>query len=192
MIVEFELREPGICSLDPISMGLIVAGTTAAMGAATSVMGGMQAAGQANAQAKAAGNEAIIAQQQARTAQQVAAAQEGTQFQRNAMVEGSQLASIAQSGTGVTSVSAQNVMRQTAINDQLDALNIRYQGQLQAHDYGVQAQEAQTAQGIYKSNAQNALMSGYIGAGSALLSTGTSYAKGGFGMGSYGAGSLAG
>lgn len=171
---------------------LIVAGATAAMGAATSIMSGMQQAGQANAQAQAAGNEATIAQQQARTAQQVAAAQEGTQLQKNAQIEGTQLAAIAQSGTGVTSGSAQSVMRQTAINDQLDALNIRYQGQLQAHDYTVQAQEAQTAQGIYKSNARNAMLSGYMGAGKALLGTGTDYATGGFGKGSFGAGSLAG
>jgi hypothetical protein len=106
---------------------LIAAGVTAGMGAASSIMSGMQQAGQANAQAKAAGNEVIIAQQEARTAQQVAAAQEGTQFQKNAQIEGTQLAAIAQSGTGVSSASAQNVMRQTAINDQLDALNIRYQ-----------------------------------------------------------------
>lgn len=159
----------------------ITAGATAAMGAASSIVSGMQQAGEESARAQASGNEVIMARQQAETARQVAAAQEGTQLQKNAQIEGSQVAAIAQSGTGVASVSAQDVMRQTAINDQLDRLNIRYQGQLQAHDYGVQAQEAQTAQNLYKQNAKNQLMSGYLGAGKALLSSGTSYATGGFG-----------
>jgi hypothetical protein len=162
------------------------------MGAATAIISAQQKAGQDEAQAQAASNEATIAQQQARTAQQVAAAQEGTQLQKNAQIEGTQLAAIAQSGTGVSSASAQNVMRQTAINDQLDRLNIRYQGQLEAHGYQVQAQEAKTAQSIYRSNASNARLSGYLSAGQALLSTGTNYATGGFGKGAAGAGALAG
>jgi hypothetical protein len=156
-------------------------GVTGAMGAATSIISAQQKAGQDAAQAQAAGNEATIAQQQARTAQQIAVAQEGTQLQKNAQIEGAQVAAIAQSGTGVTSGSAQDVMRQTAINDQLDRLNIRYQGKLEAHGYSTQAEEARTAQGVLRSNASNARLSGYLGAGQALLGTGTSYASGCFG-----------
>ena len=159
----------------------IMAGVTGAMGAMSSIISAQPQAGQEEAKAQASSNEAVMAQQQGETARQVAAAQMGTQFQKNAQIEGTQVASLAQSGIGVTSPSAQDVMRQTAINNQLDALNIRYQGQLQAHDYSVQAQEAKTAQSLYRSNASNIRMSGYMGAGKALLGAGTSYATGGFG-----------
>ena len=159
----------------------LISGVTGAMGAMSSIISAQQQAGQEGAKAQASSNEAVMAQQQAATARQVAAAQEGTQLQKNAQIEGSQVAALAQSGIGVTSPSAQDVMRQTAINDQLDRLNIRYQGQLNAHDYNVQAQEAQTAQSLYRSNASNIRLSGYMGAGQALLGAGTSYATGGFG-----------
>jgi hypothetical protein len=72
-------------------------------------------------------------------------------------------------------------MRQTAIENELSALNIRYQGQLTAHGSQVYASEASTAADIYKSNAQNDLTSGYLGAGAALLSSGSNYITGGFG-----------
>ena len=159
----------------------MLAGASGALGAASAIISSQQQAGQEEAKAQASSNEAVMAQQQAETARQVAAAQEGTQLQKNAQIEGSQVAALAQSGIGVTSPSAQDVMRQTAINDQLDRLNIRYQGQLQAHDYNVQAQEAKTAQSLYRSNASNIRMSGYMSAGQALLGSGSSYATGGFG-----------
>lgn len=114
----------------------IAAGTaiaSAAAGAATSSVSAAQASSNAHAQAQAAQNQAEIARQQAETDLKVGASQEGTQFQKNAQVEGTQQAAISQSGIGVSSVSAQDVMRQTAINDALDALEIRYQSQLNAH-----------------------------------------------------------
>lgn len=167
---------------------LIIAGVTAAASASAAVMQGMSASNAQKANAQASQNEATIYQQEAHTAMEVGASQEGTQFQKNAQVEGTQQAAISQSGIGTTSVSAQNVMRQTAINDALDALEIRYEGQLNAHSDTVGASEARTAAGVFDQNARNALMSGYLGAGAALLQTGTSYYTGGFGTGSYGAG----
>jgi hypothetical protein len=167
--------------MDPVTLGLVVAGTTALVSAGGAVMQGSQASSQAKTQAAADRYEATLAQQQAKTDLQIGASQEGAQLQRNAQVEGTQQAAIAQSGTGVTSPSAQDVMRQTAINAQLDALNIRYEGQLNAHGEQVYAQEARTSANISDSNASNALMSGYLGAGKALLSTGTTWYTGGFG-----------
>jgi hypothetical protein len=125
--------------MDPVTLGLVVAGTTALVSAGGAVMQGQQAASSQRVQAQAASNEAILARQQAKTDLQIGASQEGTQRIKNAQVEGTQLAAISQSGIGVTSPSAQNVMRQTAINDQLDALNIRYEGQLNAHGESVYA-----------------------------------------------------
>lgn len=167
---------------------LIIAGVTAAASASAAVMQGMAAASAQKAQSQGAQNEAQIYQQEAHTAMEVGVSQEGTQLQKNAQVEGTQQAAISQSGIATTSVSAQNVMRQTAINDALDALNIRYEGQLNAHGYQVGASEARTAAGVFDYNANQQLRSGYLGAGNALLSTGTSYLTGGFGTGSYGAG----
>jgi hypothetical protein len=73
-------------------------------------------------------------------------------------------------GTGVTSGSARHVMRQQSINDQLDALNIRYEGQLEQRGYNAEATNWQNQAGIYRSNAHNSDIGSYLGAGTALLS----------------------
>jgi hypothetical protein len=163
--------------MDPVSMGLAIAATTAVVGAASAGIQGMQASGQAKTQADAARYEASIAQQQAKTDLQIGASQEGAQRLQNVQVEGEQQAVLAQRNIGVTSGSAQDVMRSTAIENELSALNIRYQGQLNAHGEQIYAQEAGTAANIFDSNAQNALTNGYLGAGTALLSATNSYAN---------------
>jgi hypothetical protein len=136
----------------------------------------MQASSAAKARAAGAQNEATVAQQQAKTDLQIGAANEGRQRLQNVQAEGEQQAAFAQSGIGVTSGSAQDVMRSTAIENELSALNIRYEGQLNARGDRIYAQQAQTAAGVYQQNAQNALTSGYLGAGAALLNTTNNYA----------------
>ena len=168
------LRRYGLTSV-------VIAGVTAAAGATSAGVSAAQQSSSNHAEAQAATNQQVEDSQNAKQALQVAAAKEGKQRMINAAVEGTQFAAIGQRGIGVTSPSAQNVMRQTDINDQLDALNIRYQGQLTARGWGIEAQEAGTNAKIYDQNASEDLDQGYLGAGQALLSTGTNYYTGKYG-----------
>jgi hypothetical protein len=156
---------------DPVSLAIIgstVANTAVSAGGA--FMGGQAQAGQYKAQAQAANYDATLAQQQGQLAAEVGASREAQSRRSSTALEGQQFAAIAQSGTGVTSGSAREVMRQQSINDQLDALGIRYEGQLEARGYNLEADKYRTEASFDRSNAHNADIGSYLGAGTALLS----------------------
>lgn len=73
--------------------------------------------------------DAAMLKQQGRVASQQATADEEAQRRETRSVMGSQAAAFAEAGIG-TGGTAAGVIRQSAINAELDALNIRYRGQL--------------------------------------------------------------
>lgn len=139
---------------------------------------------QASQQKKAADYNAQMAQQQSVAAQQQAAAQADTQRRRAQRQIGSMEASYAASGLSLEG-SPLEVLEQSARDAELDRQNILYGGSLRSTGY-------QNTASLESAKGQNAMTSGFLRAGSTLLSgmsssyTGTSNARSGIDTGSYG------
>ena len=116
---------------------------------------------QGNAAKGAANYNAGILEQNAANERQQAGAREDAQRRRAAMVLGTQRAAFAQSGGGMGG-SAADVMEQSAINAELDALTLRYEGDLRAR--GMQAEA--TSERFAGKQAQRA---GYFQAAGSIL-----------------------
>jgi hypothetical protein len=111
---------------------------------------------------------AQIADSNAKTVLEQANAKEEAQRRQFHILQGKAIAGMAQSGTGLDG-SNLDVLEQSATNAELDALTIRYEGQMQ--NRGLMAQAAlgrYQAQGL-KANAKRAMKAGYIGAAANLL-----------------------
>lgn len=135
-------------------------------GIASSAMGNLQA-GDA---AKQAGDyNAGVLTQNAGIERQQADAREEAKRREAAMVLGSQRAAFGQSGGGMGG-SAADVSEQSAINAELDALTIRYEGDLRARGMEAQAANERWAGG----NAQRASRSQALGS---ILSGVASYSS---------------
>lgn len=152
---------------DPISMLMIASTAVSAVGAIA--QGGAQAASQESA-ANAANYNAAVASQNADTALQAANANEDAQRRKSAVEMGHTRAALAESGIGLDSGTATDLTEQSALNAELDALNIRYSGQQQANAYKSQsALDLQQAEQD-KANASASMTSGYLTAGASALS----------------------
>jgi hypothetical protein len=140
------------------------AGAIAAVGTAVSAVGMVQQGQAANAAAK---SNAKALEQQAEAENRAAGAREEAQRRQARQFLGGQRAALAQAGIGLDG-SAYDVARQSGINAELDALNIRYDGQLAAA--GLQGRADMT-----RFEGRQARTAGYIGAGTALLQGAASY-----------------
>jgi len=143
---------------------------------ASAVVGAVGAVNSANAQAdnyrfqaQAQQTNATIAQQNAHNQLLVTDANEDQKRRKSAMQLGEQRASLLTAGIGADG-SASDAIGQSAANAELDALNIRYQGQLQAANYTNQSLMDTAQAGASNQSAHNAIQAGYIGAASSLLS----------------------
>jgi hypothetical protein len=146
---------------DPITLALIgVVGSTA-----MNAIGSIAQGNAANAAAQANANALT---QQAEAESRAANAREEAQRRQNRQFLGAQRAALAQAGIGLNG-SAYDVARQSAINAELDALNIRYEGQLAAKGLRDQAT-------IQRFEGRQAKTAGYLGAGAALLQGTANYA----------------
>lgn len=160
------------------------------MAASTAVSAvGAIAQGQAQArayrmQAQAQDWQANLEKQNADVARQQSAAQEELQRRKFDALQGEALAGVAQSGTGFEG-SNLDLLKQNELNNELDALTIRYQGENQARGLIAQSEIARMNAGILRNNADNAITAGYFNAGSNLLSGATNYAMFREGIGPY-------
>jgi hypothetical protein len=104
-------------------------------GAGLAAFGELQSSGdraaQLRSQQQAAMFDSAIAEQNARMERQQAGAREELQRRRAGQVLGEQRAAFAQAGTG-TGGSAADVMAQSLVNAELDALTLRYEGEMRA------------------------------------------------------------
>jgi hypothetical protein len=116
---------------------------------------------QGNAAKSAANYNAAVARQNADIARANAAADAAKQERQGRLLAGRQRAAIGASGITAEG-SPLEVMADSALESELDALTTRYRGELQARSYGQDA----TLQGMRGDAAQQA---GYIGAGTSLL-----------------------
>jgi len=152
---------------------LIIAAT--AVSAIGAVDSANAQADNARAQAQAAQTNSTIAQQNAHNTLLVTDANEEEQRRKSAMQLGEQRAGLLQAGIGAAG-SASDVIGQSTANAELDALNIRYQGQLQANNYANQSLMDDAQAGAANQSAHNDVQAGYIGAASSLLSGASKYA----------------
>jgi hypothetical protein len=141
--------------------------------AAFQVVGALSSAKSASdsaaSQAAADRANAQIANNNANNSLLAANANEEAQRRRNAMMLGDTAAGIASSGL-TNSGSAAAIYQQNALGAEMDALNIRYGGQVQATNFKNQANQDEYQASVQDTNAQNARLAGYINAGAAALS----------------------
>lgn len=135
-------------------------------------------------QAQAADYQARVADINAQASAQQYSAEEERVRRESRQVMGAQRAAIAQSGVGFGG-SSQDVMRQSSIQAELDALNIRYAGSLERtgllNEAGAQRFNAATARSSAKMarrmrwvSAIGAGLGGYSSAGGKTIMGGTS------------------
>ena len=158
----------------PIPLIALAAG--AGLKAFGSIQQGYAQANQANAAAdvasfNAANTRAAITSSNAETN-----AAEEKQNRDFGQLQGTAFAATAQSGTGFDGSNAL-VLKQNAINNELDALTIRYQGQQKAQGLLAQAESYDSQAAADRANAKGAKIGGFLGAGANLLSGYAQYAN---------------
>jgi hypothetical protein len=148
---------------------------------ASSVVSAVGAMKQADAQAasyqaQAQANEynATVARNNAQVASEQANAKEEAQRRHFAALQGQAITGVAQSGTGFDGSNA-DILKQNAINSELDALTIRYEGQNQSKGLLAQSQLETYNAGVNRMNASNAQQAGMFNAGANLLSGAAKY-----------------
>lgn len=148
----------------------------------SSVVGAVGAVGQANAaaasaksQKQAAEYNATVMKQQAVATQQQGAVAEDAQRRRVRSILGKQRAALAESGLGFEGTGGM-LLNQSAAAAELDALNMRYETDLRAKGLLSDANMAQFEGEAALSAGRSAAMSGYLTAGTSLLSGVANYA----------------
>ncbi len=106
---------------------MLIAGATQAIGA---IVAGNAQAAQYNAQAQAAAYNANIQRQQSSAVAQQTSAREDLQRRQARQIIGRQVAAGAESGVNITTGSASDLLRQSLYDAEMDALNIRYEGEI--------------------------------------------------------------
>ena len=144
------------------------AAATAALPMTAAALGAASAIKQGQSQAQAANYNAQAATMAANNANAAANANEEAQRRKAAVQLGQQRAGLVEGGIDISQGSGADLVNQAATNAEMDALNIRYQGQSQAAAYNTQAMsdryQAKQATGLGM----------YLGAGAGALSGYTS------------------
>lgn len=125
-----------------------------AVSAGTAVYSGVQQSNQAEA-------ESDLATQNAKAANQQAAAAEDAQRRRGRSILARQRAAIAESGIGFGG-SSETLQQDSAVQAELDALNVRYEGRMRG--LGLQTEGR-----FARSRAKSAMAGGYLSAAGELL-----------------------
>jgi hypothetical protein len=160
--------------MDPATL-MLVAGATQAVGA---IAAGNAQAAQYDSQAAAARYNADMQRRQAEAASQQAGMREDLQRRQARQVFGRQIAAGAQSGVNVTTGSAADLFRSSLYDAEMDALNIRYDGELNRVGLLNQASLSDWEGQVAKVNSKTARRAGYLNAAASL----TGAASGAYGM----------
>lgn len=142
---------------------------SAGIGALGAIRAGNAQAANYKSQQQAIEYNASIQRNNAQSVGQQANAAEEAQRRKAAAMRGEALAAIGQSGTGYDG-SNMDMLRQGDANAELDALNIRYQGQMNYSGLMAQSELDQMQARQAGRNASDARAAGYVGAATSLLS----------------------
>lgn len=140
------------------------------------ISGGQQRSAQYEAQQRANEYNAAVGRQRAESALQVSNVKEDQQRREAAFIIGKQRAASAQAGLGLSG-SAADVERQSEVMAELDALNIRYEGQMKAHGYLAGAAQEDYAGSVAGYSASSARSGGYLAAATRALAGGADYMR---------------
>ena len=140
----------------------------AALQALNSISSGNQQAAAFKAQAQANDYNAAAMRQRAETERQISGQKEQMQRRDSRIQAGSRRAAMAEAGLGLGGSMA-DVDSQSEALAELDALNIRYQGELEAHGLLGQASLEEWQANSNRKSASSAKRQGYIGAAGAML-----------------------
>jgi hypothetical protein len=150
---------------DPATLAMMATAAKAAS-AVSGVVGAIGAVQQGRSQAKIGEYNAKVAENQAIAARQKAAFDEDRQRQQARMFAGKQRAGLA--AAGGEQGDAGDVLSMTAEEAEIDALAIRYGG-------NIAAQSAMQQGALAKAQAKQASKSSYMQAGKSLLTAGSAY-----------------
>ena len=164
--------------MDPVTALLVAAAATKAVGALQS---GYSKADEYKSQAGVAGYNRDVANQNAETTSVQSGLREEQVRREARQTQGAQRAGVAESGTGFGG-SNREIMDQDAVTASLDALNTRYDGQLQRRGYEAEAVTSELQRKAAKRSASSAIKAGWLAAGSAVLQGASGYASGGSSM----------
>lgn len=150
----------------------------AAIPVLTMIAGGLQAFGaiaaanaqaaQHDAQAQAARYNADMQRQQASATAQQTSAREDLQRKQARQVFGRQIAAGAESGVNIATGSAADLFRSSLYDAEMDALNIRYDGELNRVGFLNQASLSDWEGNVAKANSRSARRAGFLSAATAL------------------------
>ncbi len=147
---------------------LIIMAVSAVVSASAKNAEGQDRARQYESQAAAQRYNAAVERQRAETVTSVYGEREEAQRRRARLILGKERAAIAQSGAGLGGSNA-DIERQSEVMAELDALNIRYEGQLESHGLLAQATLDEFEAASLHKSAKSAARAGRLGAAGALL-----------------------
>lgn len=142
-------------------------GTIASAG--TSILGGIAANNAAKAQEQIARNNSAIAEENAQRASEAAQNQQIQSDNEIAAFVGQQKAQQSASGLSTNSRSSMLTRRAAQRIGRQDALNIINQGRAETRNFQQQAADFRTEGNMARSAGRNALISGFLNAGSSLV-----------------------
>lgn len=152
---------------DPISASLMIAAS--AMQAVGAIQQGKMAEAMGKAQMNMANYNARMKELEADITRQQTNAREEQQRRQARQLLGKQRAAVAQAGIGWGG-SALDIMEESATLAELDALTIRYEGDLKARGLLAGAEADRFAGGVAMAQGKAAKTASYISAGASLLS----------------------
>lgn len=167
--------------MEYVAIASLVAGT--ALKAAGAAADARARSDSLNADATAHDYNADRLREQAEIVQQQAGVREDAVSRKGRAVMGMQRATLAGSGLDSSTGSLALVQEQSADNAGLDALMIRYQGNLEARGINAQATLEQYQGRVSRANAQAARRGGYIGVATSLLQGASKGYSGGMSLG---------
>jgi hypothetical protein len=156
-----------------IPLGAMLA-ASAAVSAVGAIQQGMAAQAQGKAAQDAANYNATLKQQQATLELQQSGAREEQARRGSRQLLGTQRAAVAQAGVGLGG-SALDIMEQSADRAELDALTMRYEGDLRSKGLLAAAEGARYEGRVARAAGENAMKGAYLSAGASLLSAAGSY-----------------
>ncbi len=152
---------------------LIIAST--AMQAVGAIQQANAASASYKSQQQAADYNATVLEQNAGVERSQANAREEAQRREARRILGSQRAAFSQAGTGLSG-SAADVMAQSATDAELDALTLRYEGDMRSRGMMAQAEGERYHGRVASANASSAKTAGYLSAAGSILSGAGNYA----------------
>ena len=143
----------------------------AAVQAIGAIQAGQAAKEEANARANANIYNSKVKEMQAGIARQQANAREEQQRRKGRQILGAQRAAISESGIGLMG-SALDIAEESSTRAELDALTVRYEGELESKGLLADAEQERYESKVNVMAGKNAMRGAYLSATSALLSGG--------------------